>query len=65
MAIHALYKQIQNLPKSFSVLTWTTSSVFISPKSRMALTRVSTLKAAPAKKEKKIKIKSLLSQISK
>lgn len=55
MAIHALYKQIQNLPKSFSVLTWTTSSVFISPKSRMALTRVSTLKAAPAKKEKKPK----------
>lgn len=55
MAIRALYKQIQNLPKSFSVLTWTTSSVFISPKSRMALTRVSTLKAAPAKKEKKTK----------
>lgn len=56
MAIHALYiKQIQNLPKSFSDLTWTTSSVFISPKSRMALTRVSTLKAAPAKKEKKTK----------
>lgn len=65
MAIHALYKQIQNLPKSFSVLTWTTSSVFISPKSRMALTRVSTLKAAPAKKERKKNIKSLLSQISK
>lgn len=55
MAIHALYKQIQNLPKSFSDLTWTTSSVFISPKSRMALTRVSTSKAAPAKKQNKKK----------
>lgn len=56
MAIHAFYiKQIQNLPKSFSDLTWTTSSVFISPKSRMALTRVSTSKAAPAKKKTKKK----------